>query len=126
MDDVRVFEAIGSLRGPGCAARLLRGATLTLFQASDDPARDRHWLCAPLSRAVASHKSRQGQAICAELGEALAAGDDAGALDACRRLIQLEVSITLGAPDGRQEAVQPLCATSCSQGLPECVRPRAA
>jgi hypothetical protein len=90
MEEARTVEAIESPEAPAGEARLLRGATLALFQASDDPVRDRHWLCAPLSRAVASHKSRQGQAICADLGAALASGDHARALDACGRLIHFE------------------------------------
>lgn len=84
--------AVESHAEPAGEARLLRGATLVLFQASDDPVRDRHWLCGPLSRAVASHTSRQGQMLCAELGVALASGDHAGALDACSRLIRLDIS----------------------------------
>jgi len=91
MDDTSVTEAAQSPEAPAVEARLLRGATLVLFQASDDPVRDRHWLCGPLSRAVASHKSRQGQAICADLGAALESGDHEGALEACRRLIQFEI-----------------------------------
>lgn len=92
MENVRVTEAAQSHESPAGEARVLRGATQVLFQASDDPVRDRHWLCGPLSRAVAHHKSRQGQIICAELGAALEAGDHARALDACQRLIQYEIA----------------------------------
>jgi hypothetical protein len=91
MENPAVIEAPASHEATASEARLLCGATLVLFQASDDPVRDRHWLCGPLSRAVASHKSRQGQAICAELGAALESGDHAGAVEACRRLIQFEI-----------------------------------
>lgn len=91
MDDTSVTEAAESPEAPAGVARLLRGATLVLFQASDDPVRDRHWLCGPLSRAVASHKSRKGQTICADLGAALEVGDHAGALEACQRLIRFEI-----------------------------------
>jgi hypothetical protein len=72
------------------AAYRLYQATLDLLSASDDPARDRHVLAGPLSTVVARQKTRIGQADCAELALALAAADHAAALDACRRLIELE------------------------------------
>ena len=99
MDDTKLIQAAASPHAPASEARLLRGATLALFQASDDPVRDRHWLCGPLSRAVANHKSRAGQQICAEFGAALAAGDHAGALAACRRLIRFEIRGEFAAMD---------------------------
>jgi hypothetical protein len=68
----------------------LRRATLELFRASDDPARDRHRLVDPLSRAVAWHKTHHGQTICAEIAQALAANAYDEALEACRALIALE------------------------------------
>ena len=71
-------------------AHALRRATLALFEASDNPARDRHRLVDPLSQAVAWHKTRRGQAICAELAAALAANAHIEALAACRALIALE------------------------------------
>ena len=91
MEHPGLIEALESHEAPASEGLLLRGATLVLFQASDDPVRDRHWLCGPLSRAVASHKSRKGQILCAELGAALECGDHAGALEACRRLIHFEI-----------------------------------
>jgi hypothetical protein len=98
MEDTRLIEAAPSQEpAPAREARLLRGATLALFQASDDPVRDRHWLCGPLSRAVASHKSRKGQKICAEFGAALEAGDHAAALEACTQLILYEISSAFAA-----------------------------
>jgi len=95
MEKVRVTEAGESHEAPAGEACLLRGATQALFRASDDPVRDRHWLCGLLSRAVANHKSREGQIICAELGAALEAGDHAKALAACQRLIQYEIASRL-------------------------------
>lgn len=71
-------------------ANALKRATLALFRASDDPARDRHRLADPLSQAVAWHKTRRGQALCADLAGALAANAYGEALEACRALIALE------------------------------------
>jgi hypothetical protein len=100
MDYSTAFEGnSGQLASKGVARRL-RGATLALFETSDDPARDRHWLCDPLSRTVASNKSRHGQALCTALAAALAAGDLDAALDACRQLVQLEFACRISAaPD---------------------------
>lgn len=68
----------------------LKRATLDLFKASDDPARDRHRLVDPLSQAVAWHKTQRGQAICAELARALSDNAYADAIAACRALVALE------------------------------------
>ncbi len=76
----------------GEAAVRLQQATQTLFEASDDPVRDRHCLLEPLRDVVIRHKSRKGQAICARLARALVAGDDERALAACRALIALETA----------------------------------
>lgn len=72
------------------AAHSLYRATLELLSGSDDPSRDRYRLAGPLSQVVAGQKTRIGQADCADLARALERGDPAGALDACRRLIELE------------------------------------
>jgi len=70
------------------AARLYR-ATLDLLRGSDDPATQRHRLLDPLSKAVASQRTREGQRHCARLEAALAARDYSTALDACLCLIDL-------------------------------------
>ncbi len=75
---------------PSLPARSLRRATLALFSVSDDPARDCHRLSVPLSQAVAWHKTRAGQRLCAELAKALAAGNHPAALEVCRKLLELE------------------------------------
>ena len=71
-------------------ARGLRRATLALFSASDDPVRDRHRLSGPLSQAVAWHKTRPGQRLCADLARALAAGNFPAAVELCGKLVELE------------------------------------
>ncbi len=73
-------------------ARRLYRATLALLRASDDPARDRHYLLAPFSQAVARQRTRAGQEVCAELATALAMRDYDAALDACLRLVELETA----------------------------------
>lgn len=70
------------------AVRLYR-ATLDLLRWSDDPANQRHHLLDPLSKAVASQGTREGQRQCARLEAALAARDYDTALDACLSLIDL-------------------------------------
>ena len=72
------------------AAHRLYRATLELLSASDDPVRDQHRLAGPLSQVVARQSTRIGQADCADLARAIAAGDHAAALDACRHLIEQE------------------------------------
>jgi hypothetical protein len=72
------------------AAHSLYRATLELLSGSDDPSRDRYRLAGPLSTVVAGQRTRIGQSDCADLARALERGDPAGALDACRRLIELE------------------------------------
>lgn len=72
------------------AAHRLYRATLELLSASDDPVRDQHRLAGPLSQVVARQSTRIGQSDCADLARAIAAGDHAAALDACRHLIELE------------------------------------
>jgi hypothetical protein len=71
-------------------ARKLEDATIALFKASDNPARDRHRLADPLSHAVAWHKTRRGQELCARLAEALAGNAFASAIAACHELVAHE------------------------------------
>lgn len=87
MPDPAVSPRIDAVKLP---ARSLRRATLALFSASDDPARDCHRLSAPLSQAVAWHKTRAGQRLCADLARALAAGNYPAAVEVCRKLLELE------------------------------------
>ena len=82
---------------PASPGPALRRATLDLFAASDDPARDRHRLIDPLSQAVAWHKTHRGQTICAELARALSDNAYADALEACRALVALEVDCAAAA-----------------------------
>ena len=49
-------------------------------------------LMRPLAVVVGQQKTRQGQQECAAYAAALAAGDAAGALDACRRLIEQDAA----------------------------------
>jgi len=77
----------------GIAVGLYR-ATLDLLRRSDDPAAQRHHLLDPLSKAVASQRTREGQRQCARLEAALAARDYDTALDACIGLIDLARALT--------------------------------
>ena len=73
----------------GHLAALYR-AVLALFWNHADPAAHRHELCLPLTEVVSRHRSRKGQQACAELADAIARADAAGALDACRELALIE------------------------------------
>ncbi len=49
-------------------------------------------LMRPLAVVVGQQKTRQGQQDCAAYAAALAARDSAGALDACRRLVEQDAA----------------------------------
>ena len=90
----RIADLIASATQSGIASespsvRLARALRL-LFDHSDDPQRDCHLLAGPLSQVIIFHKSRLGQALCAEFGAALADGSRRRALSACHRLIAEE------------------------------------
>lgn len=74
---------------PGLALDCLYRASLEVLSRTTHDALD---LMRPLAVVVGQQKTRQGQQDCAAYAAALAAGDAAGALDACRRLIEQEAA----------------------------------
>jgi hypothetical protein len=74
----------------GEALSCLYAKTLDLLSSRDDNPAARVDLLRPLAMVTGYQKSRAGQRECAAYAATLAAGDAAGALAACQRLIDLE------------------------------------
>lgn len=78
----------------GDAVQCLYSKTLDLLSREGEDWRARVELLRPLAMVAGFQKTREGQSECAAFAAHLAAGDEPGALAACRRLIELDAELS--------------------------------
>lgn len=86
-------DCMGACRR-GDAVQCLYSKTLDLLSMDEENPEPRIELLRPLSMVVGHQKTREGQRECEAYAANLAAGDAAGALAACRRLIELDAELS--------------------------------